>query len=695
MRTAKNRFVSSFFLFSATLLFICSCGPSSTKKDAAPVASAATHPADALFENRDTTLRLGDDFFLYSNNGWFKAHPIPPSESSNGIFLLVQDSINNTLRIICDSCSKNPGAKGTIRQKIGDFYASGLDTLSREKEGMNPLKEELAKIDAMKDKSDILHECIHLHTIDCNALFGMYVSRDDKNSSKYAFFIHQGGLGLPDRDYYFNTDARTKNIRSKYEEHVAAIFKLSGEAEKEAVSNAATVLNIESALAKSCRKIEALRDPYKNYNKMTIGQADKLSPSFEWRDICKQIGLAQVDTVIIGQPEFVSNLETMLKKFSVNEMKAYFKWKLMNRFSEYLGSAFETENFHFNHQIMTGSKEQKPRWKRMVELTEGTIGDIVAQEYVAHYVPADTKERLNEMGKNIVSVYAEHLKNLDWMSAETKTKALHKLNGVVMKMGYPDKWKDFSKLDISRTSLVTNIMHVDQWYYDYMISHYGKPVDRTEWNMTPETYNAYYEPTNNEIVIPACNIIVPGFGKSMPDDAVLYGVVGGSTMGHEITHGFDDEGSQYDELGNLHDWWTKSDRAQFNERSKKLAAQFDKYVVLDSLHVRGMATLGENIADLGGVIMGYEAFKKTEQWKKHESINGLSPDQRYFMAYAYSWMMARRNEALAKQIMSDVHAPAQWRVNGPVSNITAFYDAFHLKAGDKMYREEKDRVRIW
>jgi putative endopeptidase len=344
---------------------------------------------------------------------------------------------------------------------------------------------------------------------------------------------------------------------------------------------------------------------------------------------------------------------------------------------------------------MTGSKEQKPRWKRMVEFTEGTIGEIVAQEYVAHYVPANTKEKLTEMGKNIATVYSDHLKNLDWMSAATKEKALHKLKGVVMKMGYPDKWKDFSALEISRTSFAANVMNTEKWYFDFMLSHYGKPVDRTEWSMNPETYNAYYEPTNNEIVIPACNVIIPGFGKGLPDDAVLYGVVGGSTMGHEITHGFDDEGSQYDENGNLNDWWTKEDRAKFNERAKNLAEQFNNYVVLDSLHVRGMACLGENIADLGGVIMGYEAFQKTDQWKKQEKINGLTPDQRYFLAYAYSWMQAKRNEALAKQIMSDVHAPAQWRANGPLSNINAFYTAFDIKSGDKMFRAEKDRIKIW
>ncbi|HXC06297.1 MAG TPA: M13 family metallopeptidase, partial [Bacteroidia bacterium] len=380
---------------------------------------------------------------------------------------------------------------------------------------------------------------------------------------------------------------------------------------------------------------------------------------------------------------------------SLDQWKSYMRWKVIDKFSIYLDKRFELADFHFNHTIMMGSKEQKPRWKRMVELTEHKIGEIVAQEYVAHYVPADAKPRLLALAKNVVTVYAEHIKNLDWMSASTKEKALHKLSMVTLKMGYPDKWKDYSKLEISRVSFVQNAMHVDQWEFNYMVSKYGKPVDRIEWQMNPQTYNAYYEPTNNEIVIPACNLIIPGFGTGKPDDAVLYGVIAGSTMGHELTHGFDDQGCQYDEKGNLHNWWTSQDSIQFNERANRLADQFSNYVVLDSLHVRGHACLGENIADLGGVIMGYEAFKKTEQWKQHKMINGQTPDQRYFLAYAYSWMAAKRNEAMARQIMTDVHAPPQWRVNGPLSDIDAFYKAFDIKPGDKMYRAEKDRVKIW
>jgi putative endopeptidase len=656
---------------------------------------ASLSTTDPLFSNRDLKIKPGNDFFNYANGGWFRSNPIPPSENSNGIYLMVQDSIDHSLHAICEDCATHPNPIGSIRQRIGDFYASGMDTAARELAGIKPLEKELQRIDQVKDNASLMAECTHLHRLDCSPMFSFYVTRDDKISSKYAVFVAQGGLGLPDRDYYFNTDARTASIRDKYKKHICRMFELSGMGPAESKDASVSVLAVETHLAQACRKMEDLRDPYKNYNKFDLAAFNKLTPSLNWKQLFTDLGVAQTDTVISGQPEFLSALDKTIHETSLSDWKNYYRWLVLNKYGRYLGKQFENTDFSFNVAVMTGSKEQKPRWKRMVELSEAMLNEIMSQEYVAHYLPKNTKEKLTEMGKNIVAVYREHLRNLDWMSETTKAKALHKLDGIVLKMGYPDKWKDYSSLALTRKSFLENIFNITAWDYNFMISKYGKPVDRSEWVMTPETYNAYYEPTNNEIVIPGCNIIVPGFGKGMPDDAVLYGVIGGSTMGHELTHGFDDQGSLYDEQGNLKDWWTKEDRNRFDAKTKVLAAQFSKYVVLDSMHVRGDATLGENIADLGGVIMGYEAFKKTEQWKKQVVINGLTPDQRYFLAYAYSWLLQRRNEALAKQIMSDVHAPAQWRVNGPLSNITAFYTCFDLKPGDVMYRGEKDRVKIW
>jgi putative endopeptidase len=344
---------------------------------------------------------------------------------------------------------------------------------------------------------------------------------------------------------------------------------------------------------------------------------------------------------------------------------------------------------------MNGVKEQKPRWKRIVEQTDGSLGELIGQVYIKDYLPAGSKEKLLEIGNNIRDVYAEHIKKLDWMSEATKKKALFKLSKIVMKVGYPDKWKDMSSVTINRNDYCANVMAVNKWEYNYMINKYGKPVDRTEWGMYPQTYNAYYNPSNNEICVPACNILVPGFEGRMPDDAILYGIIGGSTFGHEITHGFDDQGSQYDENGNLNDWWTAEDKAKFTQKTKAIVAQFNKFEPLKGKFVNGDATQGENIADLGGVVMGYEAFKKTAQYKNKEKISNLTPDQRYFLAYGYAWMVNAKDEALSRQIMSDVHSPAQFRINGPLMNIPEFYKAFNVKPGNKMYLPKSERVVIW
>jgi putative endopeptidase len=652
---------------------------------------------DPLVDNRDTTVNVGNDFFNYANGGWFKGHPIPASESVNGIFLMVQDSVNNVVKGICETDAQNSNAsKGSNEQKIGDFFYSGMDTASIEKNGLKPLATEFQLIAAIKSSTDLLASIAHLHTIGVGPLFAFGVNKDDKNSSKYLAILWQGGLGLPDRDYYFNNDARTANIRKEYLNHVARMFVLMGDNEVTAKANSTSVMQMETALAKASRKIEDLRDPYKNYHKMPVVEVNKLTPSINWSVMGAGMGLPNLDSINIGQPEFMKEVENQVKNTSIDNWKTYLRWNLINTYAAYLNKAIDKQNFYFYNAILSGAKEQKPLWKRVVEQTNGSLGELIGQEYVAKYLPKNTKDKLVEIGKNVMDVFAEHIKALDWMSAVTKEKALSKLSKVVVKMGYPDKWKDYSKMDIDRNAYVLNVMRANEWAYNQMINHWGKPVDRTEWSMTPQTYNAYYDPTNNEIVIPACNIIVPGFEKgNLPDDAILYGIIGGSTIGHEITHGFDDQGRLYDEKGNLKNWWTKEDSLKFSDRTKKLVAQYSAYTVLDSLHIRGEATLGENIADLGGAIMGYEAFKRTEQAKKGEKINGFTPDQRYFLAFAYSWMVQRRNESVARQIMTDVHSPAQYRVNGPLSNSADFYQAFNIKAGQSMFRADDVRVKIW
>jgi putative endopeptidase len=651
---------------------------------------------DPLVTNRDTTLNPADDFFMYANGGWFKQHPIPSTEKSNGIFRTIGDTINSQIKQICEKSAEDTNAsKGSNKQKIGDFYASGMDSLAIEKAGLTPLKGEIMTIESIKDVPSLMTTIAHLHTIGASPAFSFYLGQDDKISTKYALFFGQGGLGLGDRDYYFNTDARTVSIRKEYVNHLQAMMKLTGQDETTATKSAVSIMKLETDLAKASRKLEALRDPVKNYNKMSVAQFSKATPNIAWNAILPTLGVTKADTIIVGQPEFYQSLNTLVKSYSIADWKTYLKWDLVNSHASFLNNDIDKQNFKFYGTIMNGVTKQKPRWKRVVEQTDGSLGELIGQVYVDEYLPKGSKEKLLEIGNNIRDVYALHIKKLDWMSEPTKQKALRKLSKIVMKVGYPDKWKDMSKLNIDRTSYCSNVMQANAWGYNYMITKFGKPVDRTEWSMNPQTYNAYYNPSNNEIVVPACNIMVPGYEGRMPDDAILYGIIGGSTFGHEITHGFDDQGSQYDENGNLNNWWTAEDLKKFQAKTKLIVSQFNKFTILGDKHINGDATQGENIADLGGVVMGYEAFKKTPQYKENQKISGLNPDQRYFLAYAYAWMVNIKDEALATQIMTDVHAPAKFRINGPLSNIPEFHKAFNIKKGNKMYQDDLLRVVIW
>lgn len=651
--------------------------------------------SDPLITNRDTTINPADDFFMYANGGWFKKNVIPSSERSNGIFRTIQDTINNQIKTICEKSSTSDSEKGSNKQKIGDFYASGMDTIAINKTGISPLKQELSSIDACKDLQSLLATISHLHTIGASPAFSFYVGQDEKNSAKNILGLYQGGLGLGERDYYFNTDKETTTIRLEYIKHLTAMQQLMGHDATSASANATSIMKFETDLAKASRKMEALRDPIKNYNKMPVSDLNKIASTIDWNKMFIGMGINTPDSVNVGQPEFFKNLDKMTKTFSLNEWKTYLKWDLVNSYASYLGKDFEDQNFKFYSTVLSGVKAQKPRWKKAVQQTDNSLGELIGQVYVAEYLPKGSKEKLLEIGNNIRSVYETHIKKLDWMSDATKVKALNKLSKIVMKVGYPDKWKDMSSVVINRNSYCKNVMAVNQWQYKYMIDKYGKPVDRNEWSMQPQTYNAYYNPSNNEIVVPACNIIVPGFEGRMPDDAVLYGIIGGSTFGHEITHGFDDQGSQYDDKGNLNNWWTADDLKKFKAKTSLIVAQFNKYLVVDNKFVNGDATQGENIADLGGVVMGYEAFKKSTQFISDQKINKLTPNERYFLSYGYAWMVNNTKEYLAQMVMTDVHAPAKFRVNGPLSNIPEFYKTFNIKVGDKMHQVDKDRVVIW
>lgn len=650
---------------------------------------------DAVVSNIDTTANPADDFFQFANGGWLKANPIPASESSWGIGKVLQEDIYIKMKKVSENAAKSNASKGSNEQKIGDYWAMGMDTFKLEKEGLEPLKTELTIIENIKNKQGLLDAVALFQTYLLSPMFSINIFQDLKQSDKYAFYLWQGGLGMPERDYYFKTDDRNANIRKEYLKHLTQEFKLMGENEANATLKGQKVFEIEKFLAQSHRTIEALRDQYKNYNPMTINALQEMTPSVSWQKMFDKMGVKGVDTIIVGQPEYFKTVETALNKFPIEDWKSYLKWQLVGSFSDKLSKAFDEESFNFFEKVLEGNKEQKPRWKRVLDAQENALGDALGQLFVKEFFPEKAKKRYEDMVDAVKNAYAENIKTLDWMSAETKAKALDKLQKVSKKVGYPTVWKDFSTMQIDRSGYARNAINSKIWWFNYMASKYGKSVDRNEWGMTPQTYNAYYNPSNNEIVLPAAIFMVPGFADDEIDDAVVYGYGAASTIGHEITHGFDDQGRQYDAVGNLVAWWSPQDSVKFTERAKMLVDEFNEFVAIDTMHVRGEATLGENIADLGGVVLGLNAFKKTEQYKKGEKIGGYTPLQRYFMGYALGWMNQQTNERAAKQIMTDVHSPANLRVNGIFVNIPEFYEAFNVKPNNKMWREPSKRVKIW
>jgi putative endopeptidase len=677
-------------LFLSLLLVITILAISSCKQ------SKKAHETDALASHIDSTVKAGDDFFLFANGKWFKQNPIPASEQSNGLWQMIQDTINAQVRHICESSAaiKEP-LKGSNEQKIGDFFYTGMDSATLNKNGISDLQGDLDMINAIKDINGVVKAASYMHTVAGSPLFGFYVGQDDKISSKHAVLIYQGGLSLPDRNFYLDTDSRAVSIRQKFLIHLENMFSIMGYTSDKAKAAARSLMKLETDMAKTSRKREDTRDPWRNYNKMTFKQLSASTPNIDWKIFMEGLGLHNVDSVIVGQPEFLKAVNCYLKSYPLDDWKNYLKYNLIRSLARYMDDKTYLEYFNFYGTTLSGIKEPKPRWKRVVETTNGSLGELVGQVYVEEYLPKGTKEKLIEIGNAIKAIYAERIKVLDWMSNDTKEKALNKLTGVIMKVGYPDKWKDLSAMQICRDSYVKNIMNANKWETNYMISKCGKPVDRTEWFMEPQTYNAYYNASNNEICIPGCNIIVSGYEGKMPDDALLYSIIGGSTFGHEITHGFDDQGSKYNSLGNLQNWWTSEDSVKFYAKTKMIVKQFNKYIAVDSLHINGELTQGENIADLAGITMAFEAFRKTDEFKNNIIIAGLNPTKRFFLGYALGWMINERPEAVANQVRSNEHSPAKFRVNGPLSDLPEFYEAFGVKQGDALWLPDSLRIRIW
>lgn len=644
----------------------------------------------------DTSVPPQQDFFRHAVGKWLKDHPIPASERSWGVGKVVQEETYRRLVEISEDAARDAHAgPGTNRQKIGAFWFAAMDTTSIEKQGITPLAEEFAQIDGIRDLDGLIETIGRLQYLGVDVMCTTPIFQDEMNSARYVVHLYQGGLGLPNRDYYFDTDARATMIRREYVAHVAKTFGLLGDDSVAARSHAATVMALESELAGASRKLEDLRDLHANYNMMRVAELSKLAPSIRWHRFLESGGIRKVDTVVVGQPEFFRRVEKSLRTRPLDDWKTYLRWRLTDTFAEQAGGPFEAEDFRFNGTILNGTPEQRPRWKRMLDFQETYLGDALGQLYVEKYFTPRTKERYEKLTDEVFAAFRERLGRLEWMSEATRQRAMTKLSSVVKKVGYPNRWRDYSTYVVVRDSFLRNCMRGNAWMSDFYIAKLYKPVDRTEWEMTPQTYNAYYNPSNNEIVLPAAAFILPGIPDSLVDDAIVYSYAGGTTIGHEITHGFDDQGRQFDEKGNLESWWTPEDEREFRRRADRIVAQYNAYRVVDSLHCNGNATQGENIADLGGMQLGWDAFTKTEQYKSGKSIGGLTPAQRYFIGWSLGWMNELRPENLALRVKTDVHAPSFLRVNGPASNLPEFYAAFDIKEGDPMHRADSVRVVIW
>jgi putative endopeptidase len=669
------------FLFIALLAFVATACNTSKQRD-------------ILAENIDTTINPADDFFAYANGFWLKHNPIPGDETSWGIGQLVNEEIYSRKLKINEAAAAKSNAKG-IDQQIGDFWKAAMDTVAIEKQGLSPLQAELTAIQNTTDLPSLLNQAAKMHAYGVGVFFGEGVSQDAKNSELMSYQLWQGGLGLPSRDYFFNTDERSVKIKMAYTPYVKTIFTLMGTESSVADKKAQAIVAFEEALAKNSRKLEALRDPYANYNKMSIAELNKLTSAINWQSIIATIGLKKVDTIIVGQPEFLVALNALLKSTDIQTLKDYMSFHLVNDYASYLSAAFANAKFDFYGKVIRGAKAQRPRWKRVLDAEEGAMGEALGQLFAKEYFNETAKKRYEDMVENVRDAYKARIEKLTWMTDSTKQKALAKLSAITKKVGYPEKWKDFSSLKIDASSFALNMMRSNAWWNTYSLSKYGKPVDRTEWDMTPQTYNAYYNPSNNEIVLPAGIFTVPGFRDEELDDALVYGYAAASTIGHEITHGFDDEGRQFDAKGNLKNWWSTTDEEQFTQRAQKLVNQFSNMIAVDTMHINGKQTLGENLADLGGLLIGLDAFKLTDAYKAGKSISGYTPLQRFFLGYALGWMYSYREESIASQIVTDVHAPAKQRVNGPMPNIPEFYEAFKVTPKNKLYLPDSLRVQLW
>lgn len=680
----KNKLVVLSCALCAGLLFsMTSCNEKSKTETAEPAINLA---------DLDTTVSPTQNFNEYANGGWKKSHPIPAEKSRYGSFDQLGDKTEEQVKTVVQEAANKTNEPGTVAYKIGTMYNLGMDTAKIEEQGLKPLKPYFDDIAAIKTPADVQKTLATFETYGFTTPFGFYAAPDAKNSDLVISQIYQSGLGLPDRSYYTDDNDHAKKLRGEYVDHVAKMFALMGDDEATAKENAATVMRMETRMAKAAMTRLEQRDPDKTYNKTNLKGLVEMAPDIDWASYFQRIGVKPED-INVEQPAFMKEVDAMIKDVPVNDWKTYFRWSLIDGTAPYLTDAFVKQNFDFFGKTMSGVEVMRPRWKRVQRSVSGAMSMAIGQLYVKKYFPPEAKQRMENLVENLRKSLANRIKNLTWMGDETKKKAEEKLAAIGVKVGYPDKWRDYSGLQIKDDSYVQNVLRARKFGFEYNRDKVNKPVDKSEWHMPPQMVNAYYSPSMNEIVFPAA-ILQPPFFFMHGDDAVNYGAIG-VVIGHEMTHGFDDQGRKFDKNGNLNDWWTDADAKRFNKRADVLVHQFDQFLVVDTdtVHANGRLCLGENIADLGGLNIAHDAFKMGS--KETGKIDGFTPDQRFYLAYAHVWAQNIRDKEALRRTKEDVHSLGRYRVIGPLRNLPAFYAAFNVKPGDYMYLPEDKRAVIW
>src|SRR6185312_4895846 len=674
-----------FLTFSAALVLSFNVAHSQKKSKAAPVKYIDK-------SNMDPSVKPGDNFYEYANGNWLKNNPVPASKTRWGTFDVLRLNSAERLRGLAEEAAAHP-EKDSISQRVGDFYASGMDTAAIDKLGYTPIKAELQKLNDISTKQQALNQIAILRTKGLGSpLFRFFVGQDDKDVNTYIPQFSLGGTSLPDRDYYLKNDMRSKTIREAYVSYMTDLFHMTGDNLAGASHKAHNILALEAGLAKLQLSRVEMRDPKKTYNKFAVADFSKMTPGFDWKNLMASMKVTGADSILVNNPDFFKGADALFSAVPLDTWKAYLQWRVIESAVPYLSSAFVNRSFDFT-KVMTGQKEITPRWQTISSLLDRSLGELVGQLYVKKYFTEAAKQRMLALVQNVQQTFADRINRLTWMSDSTKQQALVKLHAIVNKIGFPDKWETYPGVVIKRNDFYGNLKSVSEFNYNKMAGRMGTPVDKTRWGMTPPTINAYYSAGNNEIVFPAGILQFPFFDFGA-DDAINYGGAA-AVIGHELTHGFDDQGRQFAADGNMRDWWTKADADKFNVLAKKVVEQYDAFTVNDSIHVNGKLTLGENLADLGGLNIAYEAFKKTPEGKSDKKIDGFTPDQRFFLSWAQIWRSNTVPEYASQLILTDPHSPGEARCNAPISNMDSWYQAFDVKPGDKMYKPENDRIKIW